>query len=359
MKNGFYRPGEIDIREFNQIVTKMKSDLETLTAGQTTKREVKEYVEKLVHDGKPLPQKTEWIFWGLAEPEEMPADARVDFFYMPTYIAAAFMAKSILLYPELAEEISGVKETLRDAFYACTGREFDGHGYDALEGKIAAMTMFLEADIHRFLWEYAEICPHFTRLFHETMRDICQHSSKNPKHPVWYRPFSQDGDYTSELDKIVRLYETGNRYYLAYGSNMNKAQMSARCPTAEFAGTSVIRDYGLRFHHHANIESAKGERTPVLVWKLQTKDEGKLDSYEGFPRSYVKAYFTVKIDSRTITAMAYVMTPEKIARGKNQAPDKNYFESIAEGYRDEGLDETALEQALGLTQNQGMNMEKR
>ena len=35
--------------------------------------------------------------------------------------------------------------------------------------------------------------------------------------------------------------------YVAYGSNLNMAQMRDRCPTAGFVGTGVIQDYELQF----------------------------------------------------------------------------------------------------------------
>ena len=38
------------------------------------------------------------------------------------------------------------------------------------------------------------------------------------------------------------------RYYLAYGSNLNIAQMQFRCPDAVMAGTAVIPDYDVKTH---------------------------------------------------------------------------------------------------------------
>lgn len=35
------------------------------------------------------------------------------------------------------------------------------------------------------------------------------------------------------------------KYYLAYGSNLNIAQMQFRCPDATVVGTAVIPDYEL------------------------------------------------------------------------------------------------------------------
>ena len=37
------------------------------------------------------------------------------------------------------------------------------------------------------------------------------------------------------------------RYYLAYGSNLNRKQMEMRCPGARVVGTALIKGYGLLF----------------------------------------------------------------------------------------------------------------
>ena len=39
---------------------------------------------------------------------------------------------------------------------------------------------------------------------------------------------------------------TGRRY-IAYGSNLNRAQMALRCPDAKVVGTGEIKDYELLF----------------------------------------------------------------------------------------------------------------
>ena len=175
LRNTFYRPEEIDTRKFCDIVDKMKSDLEALITGQATRQETKEYVEKLIHDGEPLDQQPDWIVWKLDEPENMPSDARVDFLYMPTYIAAAFMTKAVLLYPEFLEEIPNMRKILQGALLACTGREFAGHGIEAIDDRLNAIKLFLNADMHTFLKQYPNICPDFAKLFNTTMRDIIRH----------------------------------------------------------------------------------------------------------------------------------------------------------------------------------------
>lgn len=60
------------------------------------------------------------------------------------------------------------------------------------------------------------------------------------------------------------------RYYIAYGSNLNIAQMRVRCPQARIIGTSEIKDYELLFKgsqtgSYLTIEKKAGGSVPVAV----------------------------------------------------------------------------------------------
>lgn len=83
------------------------------------------------------------------------------------------------------------------------------------------------------------------------------------------------------------------RYYLAYGSNLNMAQMRYRCPGAVPLGTVEIKDYRLLFKgsrsgSYLTIEKAEGFTVPVGVWAVTKADEARLDRYEGYPAFYYK-----------------------------------------------------------------------
>ena len=98
--------------------------------------------------------------------------------------------------------------------------------------------------------------------------------------------------------------------YLAYGSNMNQAQMAYRCPTAEVVGTSELKGYELLFRgaHRgavATVEPKEGSAVPVLLWKIRKSDEEALDSYEGYPRLYGKQMLQVELDGKEVSAMGY------------------------------------------------------
>lgn len=137
------------------------------------------------------------------------------------------------------------------------------------------------------------------------------------------------------------------RLYVAYGSNLNKRQMSERCPGAKFVGAGLIHGYELQFKGlyssaFATIEPRRGASVPVGVWEIQDTDEWSLDVYEGYPRHYFKETVRVELDETMIDAMVYVMN----RNATFGIPSVHYYGVIKEGYKDCGLDESVLNQAL-------------
>lgn len=130
------------------------------------------------------------------------------------------------------------------------------------------------------------------------------------------------------------------RLCIAYGSNLNLEQMQHRCPTAEAVGTSVLRGWRLRFRGEAysavaTIERSKGSEVPVLIWRLQPRDELALDRYEGFPFLYRKETLRLTVNGKQVYAMVYIMNKAGRPYG---APALGYFNTIREGYKSAGFD---------------------
>lgn len=132
-----------------------------------------------------------------------------------------------------------------------------------------------------------------------------------------------------------------NKLYVAYGSNLNLAQMARRCPTAKVVGIGVLKDYQLTFRRVATIEKQKGAITPVGVWEISPTDERALDIYEGYPHLYRKETVSVELKDKTVEAMVYIMN-----EGKPQLPGEYYYNVILEGYQDVGIDPKYLETAI-------------
>ena len=135
------------------------------------------------------------------------------------------------------------------------------------------------------------------------------------------------------------------KYYLAYGSNLNIAQMQFRCPDAVVVGTAVIPDYELLFKGsltgaYLTIEPKQGSHVPVCVWEVSLADELRLDRYEGVPSFYYKKEMRIPVkDIRTgktklHDAFVYIMHEDR----KLGVPTSFYMRTCLDGYKDFGFD---------------------
>lgn len=143
-----------------------------------------------------------------------------------------------------------------------------------------------------------------------------------------------------------------SRIYIAYGSNMDEVQMAYRCPDAKLLGTGVLEGWRLMFKGsltgaYATIEREKGESVPILLWRISSADEARLDRYEGYPAFYYKQVIrAVKTDgagkATGITrGMAYIMHEER----ELGVPTARYFRTLSDAYQRFGFDGRILDAA--------------
>lgn len=192
MKCTFYRPTTINLKEFENIIGKLNYDLYLLENQKHDEWSVYTYFYSLSCHAEHLLKNPTMRFFGLAAPEAMPSDARIDFFYRPTYIATAFMMRAVLMYPSLMNEVTfldseldftvdTVKETLSACMLACTGRNFDGAGVLSVKDCI---NLFAEAGADEFLEQHPDLCPEFTKLYRE--RKAFVESGRIDPREAWY-----------------------------------------------------------------------------------------------------------------------------------------------------------------------------
>jgi AIG2 family protein len=129
--------------------------------------------------------------------------------------------------------------------------------------------------------------------------------------------------------------------YIAYGSNINLEQMAYRCPHSRVVGTSEIKDFELEFRGVATIVPKKGATVPILIWQLDDRDLPTLNKYEGYPSFYRQEKMPFEMNGKSYEGMAYLMN-----RGTISPPSQQYYNTILQGYRENGLDESYLETAL-------------
>lgn len=141
---------------------------------------------------------------------------------------------------------------------------------------------------------------------------------------------------------------TPDRYYVAYGSNLNIEQMRRRCPTAEIFDTAFLNNHRLLYKGsktgaYLTVEKAKGHKVPIAIWKVSEYDEARLDRYEGYPDFYYKA--TVHMhpkNGRDYDAFIYIMHEDR----QIAIPALYYVETCLQGYEDFGFDSAYLDEAF-------------
>jgi hypothetical protein len=148
--------------------------------------------------------------------------------------------------------------------------------------------------------------------------------------------------------RVESLEHSEGQLYWAYGSNLNVAAMKGRCPRATKVGKLILPNGQLVFRGVCDVEIVDDADCfiPGGLWRISKACERALDQYEGFPRFYIKRYMLLRFKGREERCMFYMMDPDNPHHSGQVPPYGGYYETVAKGYDDFGLDKTYLEDAL-------------
>jgi gamma-glutamylcyclotransferase (GGCT)/AIG2-like uncharacterized protein YtfP len=123
--------------------------------------------------------------------------------------------------------------------------------------------------------------------------------------------------------------------YFAYGSNMCRAPMRARCPSAREVGVATLA--GHRFivtsDGYASVVAAPGGVVHGLLWRIAPRDRAALDAYESLGSGlYRVVTLTVRRGARPAAAMVYVGRSRRPG-----APRPGYLEAVLDAARELAL----------------------
>jgi gamma-glutamylcyclotransferase (GGCT)/AIG2-like uncharacterized protein YtfP len=134
--------------------------------------------------------------------------------------------------------------------------------------------------------------------------------------------------------------------YLAYGSNLSKTRMAARCPAAMPLRAVLLPGWRLRFERVATIEPAAGSALPGALYRLTPACTQVLDAVEGVAEGrYARVRLRLPAGPEGAVGAQGVLTYIK-RDARRGAPTPAYLGHIAAGYRDWGHDPAALAGAL-------------
>lgn len=313
MKKTFTRTN-VNLEKLQEMNADLEGNLNEILKGDCTDDEIKDFCCFAVAEARGLKRDNTTVFWAYAEPQTMPADARDEFVYLPTYLMAQILIAAALRLPEMMED-KHFAATLEYGLNGCCGRKLEGHGIDNT-AVIQNAKSFLKSGYAEFALKYPKISPRFKKI----MQKIAKYNQLEI--PGWFL-----GDY--------RCGEK-ERLYIAYGSNMNRNQMAERCPGAELVGIGILPRAKLEFYLYATVEKANGKdaNVPVAVWRITEEHEKDLDFYEGVAGHYYKKEKANVIlnDGCRVEGLIYLMENYRCF-----PVGESYYEGIAEAYRELGL----------------------
>ncbi len=133
-------------------------------------------------------------------------------------------------------------------------------------------------------------------------------------------------------------------FYFAYGSNLWRQQMMARCPDHLEIGQGVLNGWRwiITTRGYASIVPSEPDHVLGVVYALSDTDIENLDVYEGVAKgSYCKEMIAVMVDGKELSCLVYIdlVTEE----GK---PKEEYIGRINHGLRDARFPDEYVERYL-------------
>lgn len=133
-------------------------------------------------------------------------------------------------------------------------------------------------------------------------------------------------------------------FMFAYGMNTNLVSMKLRCENAQPIGVATLYDYQLDFRYHLDLTPRTFSKVTGVLWEMSISDLDRIDQAEGYPDYYLRFVTLPFIRHYRNTYEAWTYTMSK--NGPRQAPDQRYWDLVAEGYEQNGIDISQLHEAL-------------
>ena len=135
-----------------------------------------DYAIKLISASRRIGVNRSWYWSPAFTVDGMPADARVQLVYKPTYIATAVLMNIYMGLNEIEQR--RISLPLKQAMTSCLGRSFEGHGYDAEDEIKEVLNIFQEFNAGDFIAKYPDFNKDFTTLYLSSINSAAITKSK-------------------------------------------------------------------------------------------------------------------------------------------------------------------------------------
>ena len=217
------------------------------------------------------------------------SDARVDFCHVPNYLCTAILMKAFLTARNL---IAGLGRTgLHSALRTCCHREFRGHGYEAFDGQLQALAIFMKGGVREFLSCYEELCPEFTEMFRKIAAEL-----RDPGH--------LNDSYAERVAEIDHYFS--HRNVFVYGTLMAGERNHHFLSESKPEGRAILHGYDkIDLGSYPGAVPGEGSVEGEL-YEVDLDTLHRLDLLEGEGDLYLrKCAPVVTEDGQTVFALFY------------------------------------------------------
>lgn len=322
---------------------RLEQNLKELVNGTVSEDEVRTYCLDMFNALRTVNNENckEMLFLMYDEPASMPADARVEFVYRPTYLAATIMMTAMNRFESLANDIT-FRSKLYAVLEAATARKFRGAGYDEYVGFMDTLEIFATGDIMDFLRKYPDINEHFVSEINDALglleKEICTGKIRN----MW-----SGDDYIDRGKKVLSMYQnmknidTEYIWYACYGSNINKERFMKYINNCSDK-TPPIEDRPFMFNHSIYFAKSSGQwdnggvaflddscvgEAYGRIYKITRAQYEEVKSQEG--PSYTKKIYLGEIDGTPVYSFTDTQINEPV-----RMPSHKYFTTILDGLKE-------------------------
>ena len=226
----------------------------------------------------------------------IPSDARVDFCYIPTYLATAALMKAYMSEPESFTE----KEitALSDGLKMSTARNLRGHGYEGLKGQIEAVNIFMKAGLNEFMDLHHGLCPEFSEMIDKIVSAFADMEAQGKFTGSWGE------SYEDEIRAINQYFR--QRKVFVYGTLMKGETNHDFLQNATFLDKTVIEGYDMyKVGWYPAIIDGEGLAIGE-VYSVPVEDMASIDSLEGEGSLYEKRCVRITVNGVPDFAFVYV-----------------------------------------------------
>lgn len=247
MKFEFAITNDVNTSAWNASNAKLEQDLHELTTAKNPEEEVLAYLMDMIQELKPFDSErcNGMLFLMYDAPSSMPADARVEYVYKPTYLAATILMTAMNRYDGIAAN-NIIQNVAFGVLNATMGRGFVGAGYDEYIGFINTLRIFAQGDIVAFLKKFPQINERFTHKIEESLAFLETEICSGKIRDMW-----SGKDYSEKGKEVLEMYQNPNSpqsthvWYACYGSNLSKERF-------------------MRYIHHCTDNTPPSEDRPFV-----------------------------------------------------------------------------------------------